>query len=95
MELHVIKGFLRRNGCTDVKLAEFHNKSRVTMMSCISADDDIAPTLFIFRGKKMPFLTVRKVNKIVKETLSSHVPRKSLVYMREELAVVDSKCFYE
>ena len=89
--------FSRRdnNVQSNVVVAEFKNCHRFTMMPCISASGDIGPTLFLFKGIRLPYREVNVGPNRVVETPLHKLPRNSLLYFREDIAGVNTECFYK
>lgn len=65
--------FMRRNGITDAKMAEFANTNRSTMMPVVSAAGEAGPVLFVFEGSSL----------VRTETLADCLPRCAVVACRE------------
>jgi len=89
------KRFLRRTGTTDFKADEFVRSNRMTIMPCISASGDMAPLLFVFKGKNLPYREVLEHGHKQVQTYDDLLPRGSLIYMREEVGGVDSDAFLD
>jgi len=87
--------FVRRQKGSDFKTASFKNTHRVTVMPCVNAGGEIGPTLYVFKGQKMPYREVVVGGKLVVETFATHLPRNSVVTMREKVAGVDSNSFFQ
>lgn len=85
--------FLRRDGTRDVKVGDFMNVNRVTMMPVVSAAGDCGPTLFVFKGTNVPYRNVLRNGVVVTETYSTFLPRGAVVAMREKRGGVDSTNF--
>lgn len=87
--------FVRRKEGSDFKTASFKNTHRVTVMPCVSAGGEIGPTLYVFKGQKMPYREVVIAGETVVETLATHLPRNSVVTMREKVAGIDGNSFFK
>ena len=55
IEISACKRLMGRKGMKDMILAQFLNVHRVTMMPVISAAGDGSPSLFVFKGKRIPY----------------------------------------
>eukprot|EP00171_Calliarthron_tuberculosum_P006015 IDg6015t1 len=86
--------FLDRRGLQDLKIAEFRRTHRVTMLPAISAAGSVAPPLFVFKGKKIPYREVLLGGKAVVQTYADLLPRHSLLACREDRGSVDSVNFF-
>lgn len=85
----------RDEPATDIKKVGVSKTDRDTVMPCVSAAGDVAPVLFVFKGAQLPFREVRMHGQTRVETLSSHLPRVSVVAMRKEGGGVDGEVFYQ
>eukprot|EP00171_Calliarthron_tuberculosum_P002273 IDg2273t1 len=85
--------FLDRRGAQDLKIAEFRRTHRVTMMPVISAAGQCGPTLFIFKGQRMPYREVLRHGVAHVQTYADLLPRGSVMAFREERGGVDTKNF--
>jgi len=85
--------YVGRGTSADMRVAEFLNANRVTILPCISASGDMAPPMFVFKGKQLPFRNVVRAGEVVSETYHDHLPARAVVAMREELGGVDSSNF--
>lgn len=52
------RGYLYRRSKRDMKVSEFKNAYSVTMMPAVSAAGDFGLTLFVFKGKRLPYQRV-------------------------------------
>lgn len=87
--------FMDRRGVQDLKIAEFRRTHRVTMLPVISAAGQNGPTLFIFKGRRMPYRQILRRGVVHTETFAELLPRGSLIAFREERGGVDTKNFFE
>lgn len=85
----------RRHANTDFKLAEFVRTLRMTMMSFMGSAGDCSPTIFVFKGGKMPYKQVLCHGRVYVETLGSCLPRGALVCMCAYIGGVNSDSFYK
>lgn len=86
---------LRRHGENDAVQAGFSYKDRITFLPSISAAGDIGPCMYIFKGTRLPFRQILVDGEVHTETLTSYLPRHSMVYMREEVASIDGGSFFQ
>lgn len=87
------KRLMRRDGIKDLKVPQFLNTHRVTMMASISAAGNSGPPLFVFKGKKLPFRRVVRGGEEVYESLADVLPRHSVISAREKCGGVDMHNF--
>lgn len=80
---------MRRSDGSDIRLQEFVNDSRITVLACICGEVETAPPLFVFKGQRPPYR-----NAIVNVPIeASYLPKDALVVMRNEVGGVDSANF--
>lgn len=65
------------------------------MMHAISAAGDVGPVLYVFQRVQMPCSSVVENGQVRFETLASHLPRNSLVTMRNKVGGVEGTNFFE
>lgn len=88
------KVYMTRAGAKDAKIGSFLNSNRVTIMPVISAAGRMTSPLFVFRDKRLPYWVKITEGSEVVETFADHLPRQSLVSVREQLGGVDTHNFY-
>lgn len=82
-----------RSGTTEIRLAEWAHKHRVSMMSVVNAVGECGPTLFILRGAHVPYRTVQRNGSVYPEIPAAYLPQNALLTHRENIAGVDSANF--
>lgn len=88
------KVYTLRSSRPQQKLPEFRNVDRITMMPVIFASGDYGKPLFVIKGNRIPYQTVKSSNgNEVVETLSDCLPRGSIITTRTETASVDKNNF--
>lgn len=88
------KVYMTRAGAKNAKMGTFLHTNRATVMPVISASGRLASSLFVFKGKRLPYRVVSLNGFKVFETYADHLPKGSMVSMREENGGVDGKKFY-
>lgn len=87
--------FLRRHSNKDAKPQLFLYGERVTVLPAVSASWEVAPLLFIFHGKQVPYQDVLINGEAQSDSIVSHLPRHFMVYMKEESSGIDSESFFQ
>eukprot|EP00171_Calliarthron_tuberculosum_P008804 IDg8804t1 len=81
---------MSRGTTVDTKMVYFANVHRVTMLPVVSAAGNYSPTLFVFRGRVLPYSNVRRDRQIITETYADFLPRGSAVAVHDEVGGMDS-----
>jgi len=89
------KHYGTRSTPIEQKLVQFTYKNRVTIMPVIFADGTATAPLFVFKDSKQPYRIIQHGRVTVTEMLEDCLPRKSLVFMREDIGGVDKRVFFE
>lgn len=87
------KRFMRRDGSHEARMPRYTQQSRVTLMPAVSAAGEIAPPLFVVKGKRLPFREVLVDGRVEVQTLAQMLPRGACLAMREEHGGVDATNF--
>lgn len=74
-------------------MPEFVRTSRATVMAIMNARGDTGPPLFVFKGARPPYRQVVVNGRICTETYASHIPKGSVIAMRDGVGGVDSVNF--
>lgn len=85
----------RDGGKRDAIVPAFSYNDCITFSPCISASGDIGPCMYIFKGSQLPYRQILVDGIVHTQTLTSYLPRSSLVFMRPEVASVDGPSFYQ
>ncbi len=87
------RGFLQKRGSRDYRIGDFKYFNGITMMPIISADGSCASPLFVFKGSRLPYRTVRVGNQTVDKTPACKPPPGSTLALRTENGSVDTVNF--
>lgn len=87
--------YLTRGGGGDMRTAEFAAISRITMMPVISAAGDSGPTLFVFKGTRLPYRNVARGGHVVAETYADYLPRDAVISTRADHGGVNADNFFQ
>lgn len=87
--------FVRLGITGNVRVPVCSYTSRVTIMPCISAGGAHNPSLWVFKGTRLPFRGVQVGVTRATESLSSYLPGDALVSMEPDTARVDGTNFYK
>lgn len=84
------KVYTLRSSRPQQKLPEFRNLDRITMMPDIFASAEYGKPLFVIKGNRIPYQTVKTCNgNEMVESLADCLPRGSIITTRNETASVD------
>lgn len=79
----------------DMRLAEFKNMNRVTVMPVVNVDGEDGPCLFVFKGMSLPDRKVLRAGRVSVETWAQFLPRNAVTSTRAEFGGVDGYNFFE
>eukprot|EP00171_Calliarthron_tuberculosum_P004807 IDg4807t1 len=85
----------RQSGGRDMRVGEFVRQQRTTVMPVVSAEGDIGPTLFVFKGTTLPYRQVKRGDNVVTETYADFLSREALMATREDCASVNAQNFMD
>lgn len=80
---------MERKGSRDMRIADFKNARRATMIPVISATGDVRPTFLVFKGTRVPFQWTLRVGVVRQEIYHDILPRGAPVPIREQHVGVD------
>jgi len=87
--------YVTRSGSTDVKLGQFVNNNRVTILPAVSASGEQSPALFVFKGVRVPYRSTRHDGVDVVQTYADFLPNESIISRRAEGGGVDGSNFFK
>eukprot|EP00171_Calliarthron_tuberculosum_P002526 IDg2526t1 len=87
--------YLTRQGGSDMRVADFKQLHRITMMPVVSAAGDYGPTLFVFKGRALPYRSVVRGGHVVAETYAEYLPRNAVISTRDDRGGVDGDNFLQ
>lgn len=90
-----MRHYLTRGGGGDVHAADFKQMGRITVMPVVSAAGDFGPTLFVSKGKALPYRNVVRGGHVVAESYADYLPRNAVISTRDERGGVDSDNFFQ
>eukprot|EP00171_Calliarthron_tuberculosum_P008123 IDg8123t1 len=85
----------KRSGSRDMRIPDFGQIHRTTMMLTVSASGEVGPVIFVFKGKHLPYRSVMRGGHVQQETYVDHLPRTAMISTREERGDVDAANFLE
>ena len=86
---------VRKESDGDTRVPVFSYTNRITIMACVSAGGVVGPSLWVFKGMRLPYREVIISGSRVTETLSSYLPRSALVAMEPSSPGVNSSSFFQ
>lgn len=78
-----------------MRLAEFKNMNRVTVMPVVNVDGEDGPCLFVFKGMSLPDRKVLRAGRVSVKTWAQFLPRNAVTSTRAEFGGVDGYNFFE
>lgn len=87
------KRYMRRDGCSNMKIPEFVRTNRYTIMAIFNASGDAAPQPFVFKANSLPYRKVLVNGVFTVKTYASHLPSRVVMALRNDFGGVCSANF--
>ncbi len=78
-----------------MRVAYFAALQRITMMPAETAAGEYSPTLFVFKGKALPYRNVARGSHPVAETYADYRPHDAVISMCEDRGDVHMDNLYQ